>query len=123
MTEHDEQASLMQWRDWMRNKDERIGLLFAIPNGGHRAKATAGRLKAEGVTAGVPDLCLPVAASGYGSLYIELKTERGRIQPTQHDWIARLNQYGQCAVVARGWVSAARQVCAYLGLAPEEFGL
>lgn len=35
-------------------------LLFAIPNGGARSKAEGGRLKAEGVVAGVWDLMLAV---------------------------------------------------------------
>ena len=30
--------------------------IFAVPNGGHRAKSVAGKMKAEGAKAGVPDL-------------------------------------------------------------------
>ena len=35
--------------------------MFRIPNGGSRHPAEAARLKAQGVKAGVPDLCIPVA--------------------------------------------------------------
>src|SRR5262245_64718583 len=48
-------------------------LCFAIPNGGARDVITAGRLKAEGVRAGVPDVCLPVARAGYHGLFLEVK--------------------------------------------------
>ena len=123
MTEHDEQCALIEWRNWMCCKDPRIAELFAIPNGGVRPKRTAGRLKAEGMEASVPDLCLPVAASGYGALWIEMKTDAGRLTPGQQARIDRLNQYGQCAVVARGWLEAARQICAYLSLNAHDFGL
>lgn len=47
--------------------------LFAIPNGGYRTKAEGGLLKAQGAKAGIPDLCLPIASSGFNALYIELK--------------------------------------------------
>jgi hypothetical protein len=35
------------------------------------------KLKAEGVRAGVADLCLPAARRGYHGLYIEMKSEEG----------------------------------------------
>lgn len=100
-----------------------LDMLFAVPNGGLRARATAGRLKAEGVKAGVPDVCLP-ARSGdghYSCLWIELKRLKGgRVSPEQAEWIERLSaQPGHRAVVCRGWVEAAREISAYLGLPPE----
>lgn len=61
--------------------------MFAIPNGGGRGKPfitrsgkkrpplTAVKLRAEGLKAGVPDLCLPVARGNYHSCYIEMKDE------------------------------------------------
>jgi hypothetical protein len=100
MSEHDEQAALIQWRDYARRVDPRIGMLFAIPNGGARSKRTAGRLKAEGAAAGVPDLCLPVATATHGGLWIELKTASGRVRPEQQTWIDALNAHGQCAGTA-----------------------
>lgn len=62
-----------------------LKLLFAIPNGGERHAAVAGKMKAEGAKAGVWDLFLPVPDyvrdnSGYTvwhGLYIEMK-EPGR---------------------------------------------
>lgn len=47
--------------------DRKLELLHAIPNGSKRSKSEAGRLKAAGVLAGMPDLCLPAA------FYIEMK--------------------------------------------------
>ena len=51
-TEHEEQRELVRWfrQTWPGVR------IFAIPNGGARSPATAGRLKAEGVSSGVPDL-------------------------------------------------------------------
>ena len=39
---------------------------WAVPNGGKRSKSEAGRLKAEGVKSGVPDLCLIYDGMYYG---------------------------------------------------------
>ena len=63
-SEHQEQAALFRWAWFAQVKHPALALLYAIPNGGHRHKAVAARMKAEGVKAGVPDLCLPVARGG-----------------------------------------------------------
>ena len=55
MSEADEQRAVVEWCDWMRIP------VFHIPNGGSMHKAEAARLKAQGVKACVPDLCIPVA--------------------------------------------------------------
>jgi len=71
--EHDEQVTVISWADSNVSKYPQLRWLHAIPNGGHRSKAQAGKLKAEGVKSGVADLCLPVARRGYNALYIEMK--------------------------------------------------
>ena len=77
-TEHHEQAELVKW---FRRKYGPIRI-FAIPNGGFRSRATAGRLKAEGVSPGVPDLFVPA-----WQLWIEMKRLRGgRVSPEQRNW-------------------------------------
>jgi hypothetical protein len=50
---------------------------YAVPNGGYRNIYVARKLKAEGVKAGVADLCLPAARRGYHGLYLEMKSEEG----------------------------------------------
>jgi hypothetical protein len=54
--------------------------LFAIPNGGHRNKIVAKKLKAEGVLAGVPDLCLLTFNE---PIFFEVKTPTGTVSPEQ----------------------------------------
>ena len=55
MSEHDEQVLIFKWARLSEGRWPELALLFAIPNGGHRHKAVAAKLKAEGVRAGVPD--------------------------------------------------------------------
>lgn len=92
----------------------------AIPNGGHRARATAGRLKAEGVRRGVPDYLFPVRKGEHVGLAIELKADGGRASPEQREWIAHLQGQGWVAVVARGWEEAWGVVRDYLALGAEQ---
>lgn len=55
-------------------------LYFHVPNGGHRDKIAAAKLKAMGTLAGVPDFY--VAWAG-GTLWIELKAEKGSLSIAQ----------------------------------------
>lgn len=68
--------------------------LFAVPNGGKRHMAVAKKMKAEGVTSGVPDLCLPVPRNGFHGCWIELKTSTGAIKVQQWDRMEDLHADG-----------------------------
>lgn len=59
MSEALEQRTVVEWCELRRVP------CFHIPNGGSRNKAEAANLKRQGVMAGVPDLCVPVARCGY----------------------------------------------------------
>jgi len=54
---------------------------WAVPNGGLRDIRTAVRLKAEGVTRGVPDLCFVLDSGRFCGL--ELKAKKGRLSVEQ----------------------------------------
>jgi hypothetical protein len=80
---------------WFRLKYPRLAQrLIAIPNGGARDLITGARLKAEGVVAGVADLALLIPRKGYGALFVEMKTDKGRQSESQKQWAAQLgNDY------------------------------
>lgn len=115
-TESEEQQTLFSWAalECQRRHPE-LALLYHIPNGGARSRATAGRLKAEGVRAGVPDICLPVARGGYHALYIELKRVRGgRVSEKQEEMLAALAAQGNRCEVCKGWEAAKEAILRYL---------
>jgi hypothetical protein len=120
MSEHDEQAALFTWARTMEPRYPDLDMLYAIPNGGHRAKKTASMLKAEGVKAGVPDVALAVPRGPYHGLYGEMKFGKGRMSPTQRDWLERLKAQGYKTGVWYSWLEAARAICDYLGIYDEE---
>lgn len=114
-TEAQEQITLFSWAAVQAVPE--LALLYHIPNGGSRHKAEAARLRAEGVRAGVPDLCLPVPRGGFHGLYIELKRLRGgRVSDRQKEWLAALGAQGYAVAVCNGWEDAAGTIMGYLGV-------
>lgn len=101
-SEHLQQVRLVSW--FRRTyPDTRI---FAIPNGGGRSASQGASLKAEGVQAGVPDLCVPEWL-----LWLEIKREAGGVvSPVQRDWIQYLEGIGHRVIVGRGFEDAKRQI-------------
>lgn len=110
------QQALIRWSRLAAQMHPELGLLFAIPNGGLRAKATAARMKAEGVTSGVADLCLPVKRGPNGALWIEMKTRSGRVSPEQREWLRRVGLAGQATAVCYDFDEARQTICDYLGI-------
>lgn len=104
--EHAEQVGFV---NWFRAKFPHI-LIFAVPNGDHRAITTAKRLKAEGVVAGVPDLCIP-----QWNMWVEMKRrEGGRLSEDQREIIAHLQAIGHHVIVGKGAEDASRQLLGWL---------
>ena len=104
-TEHEEQRELVRWfrQSWPGVR------IFAIPNGGHRSMATAGRLKAEGVASGVPDLFVPA-----WRLWVEMKRSKGgSLSPEQKDWIAYLESVNYWCIVGKGADDAKAKISAF----------
>lgn len=72
---------------------------FHVPNGGSRTAAEAGRFKALGVKAGVPDL---IAVSAGCMFALELKAPGGRVSDAQRQMLAALAGAGAETAVAVG---------------------
>jgi len=113
-TEHEEQVALFQWAEANEAQYAELALLFAVPNGGYRPMATAAQLKAEGVRAGVPDVCLPVARGRFHSLWIEMKRKPNTTSDAQRAWLDALRRYGHCAVVCWSANEAINSIISYL---------
>lgn len=115
-SEHREAVALMQMVRAHERDCPELELFYAVPNGGDRRKATAGKMKAEGQRAGVPDYALPVPRHGFHGLYIELKTATGAPSREQRQWLQRLREQGYRAEVCHGWREAWAVLRDYLDL-------
>jgi hypothetical protein len=130
--EHQEQVAIVNHL----NQRLRPGVYwFAVPNGGHRNKVTAARLKKEGVRAGVQDLHFLVpgeedsapwnlprtgqnASQGRGdgtALYLEYKTVGGTLSPVQKERRLEVIAAGGVWMVAHG-IDAALEILEQYGV-------
>lgn len=145
-TEHQEQVALFEWAAWKAKEDyPELDLMFAIPNGGLRNKVVAGKLKAEGVKSGVPDILLPIRRYKffreigemsdllfhykkemfgmddpidkrmYNGLFIEMKVGKNKLTDSQWDWCEQLVDKGYLVAVCYGADEAKKVLEWYLG--------
>ena len=114
VTEHEIQRELIRICVLHEHIYPELRHIFAIPNGGHRHIAVAVKLKAEGAKRGVPDLCLPVARRGSHSLWIEMKTQKGRLSTHQKEFIGFLQLQGHRVEVCRSAAEAWNTIQVYL---------
>jgi hypothetical protein len=114
MSEEQEQIALFKWAKLQENVYPALRFLHHIPNGGKRDKITAARLKAAGVKAGVPDICLPVPAGEYNGLYIEMKYGNNKPSPEQIQWLIDLAAMRHKTAVCYSMEEAKEEILAYL---------
>lgn len=115
---------------WEKRKAQ-LKWLYAIPNGGQRHGAVAGKMKAEGTKKGVWDLFLPVPArksehnAYYHGLYIELKTPDrrndayGGLTDEQVEFGNFVHANGYATAVCYTWEEAFSEIMKYLGVTNE----
>lgn len=116
MTEHQIQSAFMDWVRLEEKQDERLKLLFAVPNGGKRNPVTASLLKRAGVRAGVLDIFFPYRTSMFIGLAIEFKSPTGTMADDQKGYADLLTQQGWLVVVRTDTEQAIRTVKRYLAV-------
>lgn len=120
--EAEEQMKLFRWVDLVIGHYPELGLLHHIPNGGSRNELEAVNLKRQGVRAGVPDLCLPVARGKYHGLYIEMKAGKNKPTEKQLEWIEALRGQGYAVSICWGFDAARMEIEKYLNLEVSDNG-
>lgn len=127
-TESQHQCAVVEWARLQEMRWPVLRLLHSIPNGGGRGKPfitkrgvkhpplLAVKLKNEGLLAGIPDLHLPVARSGYLSLYIEMKSEDGELSDAQKQIILLLESEGNKVAVCYDSTQAIAEIQSYIML-------
>ena len=114
LTESQEQALLFEWAEAESERTPELAELFHVPNGGHRNKTVAAKLKREGVKAGIPDIFLLVPRNGHHGLIIELKAKGRGPTRAQEGWLERFGRRGYLALVCHGFEDAKGTILDYL---------
>lgn len=111
--ESSHQKAFFQWLTlWDKNVR---ALTFHIPNGGSRHAFEARSLKAQGVTAGVPDIFCAIPTKDFSGLWIELKSTKGALTEKQKIMGNLLRRSGYQCYVAYSWFEARDMLIHYLG--------
>lgn len=77
--------------DYLRLSLPKSAIVFHCPNGGQRNAREGAKFKRMGVLAGIPDVCILYNGQAY---FIELKTQRGILSPTQKELHQRFRESG-----------------------------
>jgi hypothetical protein len=114
--EHDQARALIVWRDYVKATEPRIRWLHAVPNGGKRDPVTARKMREEGCTPGVWDYFLPVPRDCFHGMYLELKSESGKLSKDQIEFEKFAISHGYFCSVCRSWFEAKKIIEFYLSM-------
>lgn len=89
--------------------------LFSIPNGGKRNAREAAILKAEGATAGVPDLFLAIPRRSKHGLFIEMKSGANKCTVAQREFLNDAAEMNYDTMVCRSFDDFKNEITQYLG--------
>lgn len=121
-SEHAIQAAYFQW---VRLAYPGTKLIYAVPNAAKRGPALASWMKAEGLTAGIPDINIDiprtppymafVPTGGFHGMRIETKSIKGKLTDEQAEAHKQLQKAGYFVTVCRDTESMILQTKIYLG--------
>lgn len=114
LSEHDMQSEFFYRIRLLEKEEPILKLLHAVPN--QAAWKNAKKYTDEGMRKGWPDCAFPVksACGSFHSLYIEFKTDKGRLTEEQVDYLNLLTENGAMCVVCRDAEIAVELVMEYL---------
>ena len=102
---------------WLRKQGYRC---HHSPNGGKRNILEGYNLKMMGVSAGFPDVEVPLPSGHYHGFYCEMKPIKGgRLTDEQREWLSYLRDKGYWAEVAHGFEEAKEMFLHYLSFTPK----
>lgn len=112
---HLEENTQIQCVKWFEYAYPKLSLLLHhSPNGGRRNAIEAARFKAMGTRRGFPDLILLYPSKGFHALCIEMKTEKGRQQPSQKIFQRAVEEMGYKYVICRSFEGFMGEIRGYL---------
>lgn len=113
-SESDHQQALFVWAAYSSGQFPELELMYSIPNGAHVSDRNRKRLICEGLKKGMPDIHLPVARGNYSSMYLELKTPKGKLSEFQKNRIHLLEKAGNYCTVSKSFEESVILIQSYL---------
>lgn len=88
--------------------------MFAVPNGAKRTAYEGAMLKNSGLKAGVSDIFLPIASSGYHGMFIEMKYGDNKPSQAQKEFIKDMKIEGYKCIVCYSASEALDSIIKYI---------
>jgi hypothetical protein len=109
------QAQVIEWSRWAykTGKYPMLNMLHCSLNGVKLSATQARIAKAQGMLSGVPDLFLPLPKNGHHGLYIEMKSEKGRLTENQQWFLSNAESLGYKTAVCYSAKEAIDAIEAY----------
>ena len=111
------QAQVIEWSRWAYKANPSrypmLNMLHCSLNGVKLSGTQAKIAKGQGMLSGVPDLFLPVPKNGYHGLFIEMKSEKGRVTENQHWFLTNADSVGYKTVICYSAKEAISAIEAY----------
>jgi hypothetical protein len=113
-SEHQEQVAFFQYAKLKALQDKRYENVMAVPNAGKRSVVHGGRMKAEGLSAGFPDIFCFVPNKEYHGLAMEMKVGKNKPTVKQLEWLKRLEAQGYATFIVYSATEAIKVLEDYL---------
>ena len=111
------QTQVVEWSRWAYKANParypHLEMLHCSLNGVKLSGTQAKIAKGQGMLSGVPDLFLPVPKNGYHGLFIEMKSEKGRLTDNQHWFLTNAESVGYKTAVCYSAKEAISAIEAY----------
>ena len=111
------QTQVVEWSRWAYKANPSrypmLNMLHCSLNGVKLSGTQAKIAKGQGMLSGVPDLFLPVPKNGYHGLFIEMKSEKGRVTENQHWFLTNADSVGYKTVICYSAKEAISAIEAY----------
>lgn len=116
MTKFEESANQTFFVHWFKMQYPQYHqLIMSLPNGQNVGPRIGKRLKEMGLLKGAPDLLLAIPKNGHHGLFIEMKSNEGRVTPEQKEVHAKLIDMGYQVSICYSAYEAMDIVKIYLG--------
>jgi hypothetical protein len=111
-TEHNNQCAYFRWVR-IAYKDK---VIFAVPNQRKQSARNGKWMKDEGVLAGIPDIIIASKSGVYHGMFIEMKSEKGKLSKSQKEIIDKLESEGYFVKVCYSWIEAKEETEKYFNV-------
>lgn len=111
------QTQVVEWSRWAFKANParypHLEMLHCSLNGVKLSGTQAKIAKGQGMLSGVPDLFLPVPKNGFHGLFIEMKSDKGRVTENQHWFLTNAESLSYKTVICYSAKEAISAIQAY----------